>query len=117
MAGRGAACWGIGARGPQERPTMVSGAEGATQVAVGNITIAQLGGFFARFNRLFTRSSEKYGSGVSSAQRIFLLLDTPVPVATPAMPMYMVWHLRRQHDPAHRWLREAVEAIVGEALA
>lgn len=39
------------------------------------------------------------------------------PVACPPMPMYMVWHLRRQHDPAHRWLREAVEAIVGEALA
>ncbi len=45
------------------------------------------------------------------------LASAPVPIATPAMPMYMVWHLRRQHDPAHRWLREAVQAIAEEALA
>lgn len=35
---------------------------------------------------------------------------TPVPC--PAMPMYMVWHLRHQHDPMHRWLRQELEAVV-----
>ena len=44
------------------------------------------------------------------------LSSAPVPVATPAMPMYLVWHLRRQHDPAHRWLRDAVHAIALDTL-
>lgn len=35
---------------------------------------------------------------------------TPLPC--PAMPMYMVWHLRHQHDPVHRWLRQELEAVV-----
>ena len=39
------------------------------------------------------------------------LASAPVPLETPSMPMYMVWHARRQHDPAHRWLREAIEQI------
>ena len=28
-----------------------------------------------------------------------------VPLSCPTMPMYMIWHLRHQHDPAHQWLR------------
>ncbi|HRO62135.1 MAG TPA: LysR substrate-binding domain-containing protein, partial [Burkholderiaceae bacterium] len=31
--------------------------------------------------------------------------SVPVPVRCPALPMYMVWHRRFHHDPAHRWLR------------
>jgi len=38
------------------------------------------------------------------------LAVAPVPVATPAMPMYLVWHHRHQGDPAHRWLRAQLEA-------
>ena len=34
-----------------------------------------------------------------------------VPVPCPAMPMYMVWHLRHQQDPAHRWMRGQLEAV------
>jgi hypothetical protein len=33
------------------------------------------------------------------------------------MPMYMVWHMRYQNDPAHRWLRAELEAVVANALA
>jgi DNA-binding transcriptional LysR family regulator len=33
------------------------------------------------------------------------LADVEVPVPCPAMPMYMIWHLRHQQDAAHRWLR------------
>ena len=32
------------------------------------------------------------------------------------MPMYMVWHLRHQHDPVHRWLRQELEAVVAGVL-
>lgn len=39
------------------------------------------------------------------------------PFECEAMPMYMLWHQRHQADPMHRWLREALEAVVPEALA
>ena len=39
------------------------------------------------------------------------LTDAPVPVPCPAMPMYMIWHLRHQQDAAHRWLRTQLEAL------
>jgi DNA-binding transcriptional LysR family regulator len=41
----------------------------------------------------------------------------PVPLPCPAMPMYLVWHLRHHDDPLHRWLREELQAVVGPALA
>jgi len=39
------------------------------------------------------------------------------PFECPALPMYMVWHVRHQHDPLHRWVREALELLVAPALA
>jgi DNA-binding transcriptional LysR family regulator len=39
------------------------------------------------------------------------LADAEVPIPCPAMPMYMIWHLRHQHDAAHRWLRAQIEAV------
>ena len=39
------------------------------------------------------------------------LAEAEVPLPCPAMPMYMIWHLRHQQDAAHRWLREQLEAI------
>ncbi|MCB2032122.1 MAG: LysR family transcriptional regulator, partial [Ottowia sp.] len=44
------------------------------------------------------------------------LAAAPVPLKTPPMPMYMVWHQRHQADPVHRWLRAHLEAVVGPAL-
>ena len=41
----------------------------------------------------------------------------PVPLDCPPMPMYMVWHLRHQADPVHRWLRQQLEMVVAPALA
>lgn len=35
-----------------------------------------------------------------------------VPVPCPSMPMFMVWHLRYQSDPAHKWLRHQVETLI-----
>lgn len=45
------------------------------------------------------------------------LAIAPVPVECPGMPMYMVWHLRHQADPVHRWLRQNLEMVVAPALA
>lgn len=39
------------------------------------------------------------------------LASAEVPLPCPGMPMYMVWHLRHQHDPAHRWLRGQLQAV------
>jgi DNA-binding transcriptional LysR family regulator len=41
----------------------------------------------------------------------------PVPVPCPPMPMFMIWHLRDQADPMHRWLRRQLELVVAPALA
>jgi DNA-binding transcriptional LysR family regulator len=32
----------------------------------------------------------------------------PLPLESPSLPIYMIWHETRRHDPAHRWLREVV---------
>lgn len=40
-----------------------------------------------------------------------------LPLACPAMPMYLVWHLKHQAEPMHAWLRQEVEALVPEVLA
>lgn len=35
-----------------------------------------------------------------------------LPLALPEMPMFMVWHARRQGDPVQRWLRDELLAVV-----
>jgi DNA-binding transcriptional LysR family regulator len=32
----------------------------------------------------------------------------PIPLELPSVPIYIIWHETRRHDPAHRWLREVV---------
>lgn len=44
------------------------------------------------------------------------LAHVPPPVACPPMPMYALWHVRYQQDPAHRWLRTQLEEVVGPTL-
>ena len=44
------------------------------------------------------------------------LADCPLPVPSPPLPMYMIWHLRYRHDPVHQWLRGELEAVVPPAL-
>jgi DNA-binding transcriptional LysR family regulator len=45
------------------------------------------------------------------------LASCPPPLPCPSMPMYAIWHLRYQQDPAHRWLREQLAAVIAPALA
>jgi DNA-binding transcriptional LysR family regulator len=40
-----------------------------------------------------------------------------LPLPCPPLPMYMLWHLRHQHDPVQRWLRQSLEACSTEVLA
>lgn len=54
--------------------------------------------------------------GLLQAHLLRGLASVPVPVPCPTLPMYMVWHLRHQHDPAHRWLRAELEALVPDAI-
>ena len=42
--------------------------------------------------------------------RGFTMVTPPLPC--PSMSMYMVWHQRDHLDPAHRWLREQLDAVV-----
>ena len=39
------------------------------------------------------------------------LASSAVPLPCPKLPMYLVWHMRHQHSPAHGWLRKQVEAV------
>lgn len=44
------------------------------------------------------------------------LACAPLPIACPAMPMYLVWHVKHQAEPMHAWLRGEVEALVPRVL-
>lgn len=37
--------------------------------------------------------------------------SAPPPIPCPTLPMYLIWSNRLRADPAHRWMREAIEAI------
>lgn len=42
------------------------------------------------------------------------LQHAAVPLPCPSLPMYMVWHARHQHDPAHVWMRTQLDAVVAQ---
>jgi DNA-binding transcriptional LysR family regulator len=44
------------------------------------------------------------------------LATAELPLAVPAVHVDSLWHRQRQHDPAHRWLREAVTRAAHSAL-
>lgn len=44
------------------------------------------------------------------------LASAKVPLPCPTMPMYMIWHMRHRDNPAHRWVRGLLEALVPSAL-
>jgi DNA-binding transcriptional LysR family regulator len=41
------------------------------------------------------------------------LQSLAIPIELPSLPIYMIWHETRRHDPAHRWLREFVAHELG----
>lgn len=67
----------------------------------------------------FLRGSDLLATvpGLLQAHSLRGLASAEPPVPCPALPMYMIWHVRHQHDAAHRWLRDQLEAVVGAAAA
>lgn len=67
----------------------------------------------------FLRGSTRLATlpGLLRASLLRGLAVAPPPFDCPAMPMYMVWHLRHQADPMHQWLRQELQAVVAPALA
>ena len=45
------------------------------------------------------------------------LASCPPPVHCPTLPMYLIWHVRYQQDPAHQWLRTQLEAAAAPTLS
>lgn len=41
----------------------------------------------------------------------------PVPVPCPPLPMFQIWHLSRQDEAAHRWLRAELKAVAASVPA
>jgi DNA-binding transcriptional LysR family regulator len=66
---------------------------------------AALPGFLRGTDMLVTAPSMLSGSLMQE------FASTEVPVPCPSLPMYMVWHLRYQNDPAHQWLRKQIESL------
>lgn len=42
------------------------------------------------------------------------LAHAPVPLPTPRMPMYAVWHRRHHEEPAHRWVRGELDRVLSQ---
>ena len=53
---------------------------------------------------------------LSRHQSFASLASSVPPVLCPPLPMYALWHVRYQQDPAHRWLRAQLEAVVRPAV-
>ena len=51
----------------------------------------------------------------AGALRGLAMSEPPCPC--PSLPMFMIWHVRHQHDAMHAWLRQQIEAAVQPALA
>ena len=62
----------------------------------------------------FVRGSDLLATAPLRLQSHLLrgLATAKLPINCPPMPMYMVWHARHHHDPAHRWLRGELDAVV-----
>lgn len=65
----------------------------------------------------FLQGSDWLATGPALLERHLLrgLASAPLPLPCPRLPMYLVWHRRYHHDPAHQWLRSELEAVAQEA--
>ena len=62
----------------------------------------------------FLRGTARLATAPGLTQLAGLMRDLDsceVPLSTPGLSMYMVWHLRYRHDPLHAWVREELEAV------
>ncbi|MFT3720445.1 LysR family transcriptional regulator [Pseudorhodoferax sp.] len=61
---------------------------------------------FLRANPLLATAPGLLGEGLLRG-----FASVPVPVPCPPIAMYMLWHQRHRHDPAHGWLRAQITAL------
>jgi DNA-binding transcriptional LysR family regulator len=61
----------------------------------------------------FVRGSDLLATAPSllACQALQGLATAEPPVPCPTLPMYALWHVRHQHDPAHHWLRAQLFAL------
>lgn len=76
--------------------------------------VTTVGGFsialaLARATDLIATVPERHTGNLRAGMYSF-----PLPVATPAITVAMLWHPRMDADPAHRWLRGCVWAVCAE---
>ena len=64
----------------------------------------------------FLRGSDLLATAPGALQHQLLsgLASVEPPMPCPALPMYLIWHQRHQHDAAHRWLRDQLDAVLAE---
>ena len=55
------------------------------------------------------------GQVARDAAQYLPLQILPLPVDVPSVDVSMVWHERRQHDPAHQWLRDVLRTASKQA--
>ena len=58
----------------------------------------------------FIRGSDRIATlpGLLRQGQLSGLSDAAVPIPTPEMPMYAIWHIRHQNDAVHQWLRQTL---------
>jgi DNA-binding transcriptional LysR family regulator len=94
-------------RGPIDEALGARGCEREIVAIVGGFATALA---LARATDLIASVPERHTAGLRAGLHSF-----PLPVATPAITVSLLWHPRLDADPAHRWLRGCVRAVCGPA--
>jgi DNA-binding transcriptional LysR family regulator len=90
--------------------------EALKQLGLERTIVTVVGGFatalaLARDSDLIASVPERHTGNLRASMHSF-----PLPVATPALTVAMLWHPRLDADPAQRWLRGCVRDICAAAL-
>ena len=94
-------------RGPIDDALKPLGLEREIVTVVGGFSVALA---LARVSDLIASVPERHTGNLRAGMHAF-----PLPVAMPEITISMLWHLRLDADPAHRWLRACVrEACAGQ---
>ena len=64
----------------------------------------------------FIRGTDIIATELTMQRQVALkdLDSAPLPFKTQTSQMFMAWHRRDQHNPAHRWLREQIDTVASQ---
>lgn len=96
-------------RGPIDDALQTLGLEREHAIIVGGFSSALA---LARTSDLIATVPERHTGSLRAGMHSF-----PLPVATPAFTVSMLWHPRLDADPVHRWLRGCVRAACAREKA